>query len=552
MANDQVTEPTAGRAVSRRGFLGAAGAAGVAGGVLGLVGPAAMGDVLSSATGVAGAATKPKTGGTLTWSVSSDTTTLDPAFATLGSGGPTTGLESMCIYDSLALLNAKTLTVAPKVLQSLTVDSTGSTWTLTLRSGVLFSDGTTLDASAIKAHWDRIQLPATASTLRSVLAGWNYVVTSPTVLTVTLPQPQGNFPENMTLQYGAIPSPAAVTKYGKLYGTGAGYVVGAGAFTVQAWVTGNSYALSKNPNYYISGQPYVDQIDIQVITNEAVNLEAMLSNTVDIGYFSSPDVNTNTLIHEGYQNVSASFPSAYGVQYNFSKAPFNDLRVRQALLLATNPAVANAKATDSAAVTAGGTWYPQGSPFYDPSVKQKSNNLAAAQKLLNAYIAEKGAIPAQQLTVYNTSFGVALATALIQQWSQLKGLSITANVVSTTQAILLYATGNYSIAASLIPGYLWPADAYVQLYTGGTANIFHYSNPKMDALLTSTRGASTLAARKTGVNQIAQILVDDAAFIRIYYANYHQFAQKNVGGLSTFIFGTGGAWPVPSTVYLTS
>jgi peptide/nickel transport system substrate-binding protein len=556
MVDHEVTEVAqSGRQVSRRGFLGVAGAGVVGGSALGLLGSSVVADFVGGGASAAGAATKIPTGGTLRYSISSDATILDPASATLGVGQPTSGMPAACLYDTLALLNSKSLVVVPRQLTSLTVDATGAIWTLKLRPNLTFTDGTAFDASAIKAEWDRIALPATASTLRTTLTGWTYVVTDPQTLTVTLPSPQGNFPENMTLNLGAIPSPAAVAKYGKLYGSGPGYVVGAGPFTLTAWVPGNSYTLTKNPNYYIAGQPYLDAISIQVITNEAVNLEAMLSKTVDVGYFSGPDVNTHTLLNEGYQNASATFPATYGVQFNFSKAPFSDPRLRQALLLATDCSDANLKSTGGYAQVASGpgsSWYPKGSPFYDPSVKQVTNNLKAAQKLVNAYIAEKGAIPAQGIVIPNVSYLVALGTALTQQWAKLTGLTITTNVVSTTQAILLYAQGNFGLAVTLVPGYLWPADAYTALYTGQAANITHYSNPKMDALLTSVRGASTLSARKTGVNQIAQILVSDFAYVRIYYSDYHNFAQSNVGGLNTFVWGTGGAWPLPSSLYLKS
>jgi hypothetical protein len=72
----------------------------------------------------------------------------------------------------------------------------------------------------------------------------------------------------------------------------------------------------------------------------------------------------------------------------------------------------------------------------------------------------------------------------------------------------------------------------------------------MDSALTATRSASTTSQRKTGLNQIAQILANDAAYLRVYYGSFYNFAQKSVGGLSTAPFGT-AANPMPSTLYLT-
>jgi peptide/nickel transport system substrate-binding protein len=541
--------------LSRRGFLGVAGAGGLVGGTLGVLGPGLGAKLVASSSAEAAEATKPKLGGSLTWCVTSDTTTLDPASGSFGIGNiNASALTAQCVYDTLTIMNPHTYVVSPRQLQSLTVDATGATWTLKLHSGITFTDGTPLDASAIKAFWDRIALPATASTLRTTIAGWNYTVADAQTLTLQVPAPLGNVPELLTMNLGAIPSPTAVAKFGKLYGSGVGYVVGAGAFTLTTWVTGNSYTLTKNPNFFMAGQPYLDQIEIQVIANEAVALEAVLSKTVDVGDFSSPDVNTHTLEHEGYPvNSSGVQPQAYGAYFNFAKAPFNDLRIRQALILATNCADVNLKATGGYAEVAGGpgvAWYPKGSPFYDASVKQSTNNLKSAQKLINSYIAEKGPIPSQAMVVPNTSFLIALGTALVQGWTKLEGITITSNVVSTTQAVLLYSQGNFTLAVTLTPGYLWPADAYTALYSTSTANLTHYSNPKMDATLTATRGATTIAQRKTGLNQIAQLLVNDAAYLRIYYQNWFQFYQKTgVGGMPTMPF-TQSAWGMPSTLYV--
>jgi peptide/nickel transport system substrate-binding protein len=531
--------------LSRRSFLGVASAAGIAAGAAAAVGPVWLGPAPLEADA---ATSKPTLGGTLAWAQSADFNLLglDPA---IGSG--VVGVQGMALYDALAVQNTANLVVQPRIASSMTVDSSGLVWTIKLHQNILFSDGTAYDASAIKALWDRVALPATASISRASIAGWTWVVTDPQTLTVTVPTPLGNFTELLAGALGSIPSPAAVAKSGKLFGSGPGYVVGAGPFTLKSWLPGNQMSLSKNPNYWVAGQPYLDAINIVIIPDNATKLEAMLSNTADIGYFSSADVNTKTLAHEGFQASVSTTANAYGVEFNPNRAPFNDVRVRRALVQAIDCVDTNLKATDGAAALANTSWYPKGSPFYDESVKQAPYNLKEAQKLIDAYISEKGAIPAQTLTVPNVSFLVALGTALVQGWSKLTGISVTANVITSSQATTLLSQGNFGVAATLTPAYLYPADAYPTYYSTSTSNVIHYSNPKMDAVLTSSRGYSSIPQRKTALNQIAQILINDAIYLRIYYVVFNNFAQKTVGGLKTLDFSTVG-FPMPQTLYLKS
>jgi peptide/nickel transport system substrate-binding protein len=541
------TSALARQGFTRRKFLGYAGA----GGAAGMLAP----DILEAIDGpVAGAAT-PVSGGTLNWRMSSEATTLDPAGNTLGVGGTTQGNVALARYDSLVTQNVKNSTYNYRTATSITTNSAQTVWTIKLRSGITFTDGTPYDANAINFHWNRIKNPATASLSVAIITGWTWAVVDAQTFQVTLPNPLGNFLETMAGTLGAIPSPTAVTKYGSLYGTSPATTVGAGPFTLTTWVHGTALTCTKNANYYMSGKPYLNTIIFTTLADNPTAVNGLLTNNFQIAYFSSSDASVVALTHAGFPVAQNLFVAAYGIQFQFAQAPYTDVRIRQALVLATNPVDANLKSTAGAAPLAGGkgtAFYPKNSPFYDASVSQKQNNLAAAQKLIDSYIAEKGAITGTQpLTCPTNSFLVNLGTALQQQWSKLTGITVQLAVTATSAAaILAYSKGQYGVAISLEPAWLYVQDAYAALYSTSPANISHYNNPKMDALITAGRGYQDVPHRKTYMNQMGQLLITDAAYGRIYFVVYSNFAQKTVGNLNTQQNMTAAMWPDVTSIYL--
>jgi peptide/nickel transport system substrate-binding protein len=534
--------------LTRRRFLGYAGASGAATAAV----PSLLDMVEGSAAGAA-----PVSGGTLNWRLSAEATTLDPAGNTLSVGLTSTGAVALALYDSLVTQNVKSSTYNYRTATSITANSAQTVWTIKLRSGITFTDGTPYDANAINFHWNRIKNPVTASATAAVIAGWSWTVVDAQTLQVTLPNPLGNFLQSMAMNLGAIPSPTAVTKYGSLFGTSPATTVGAGPFTLSNWVHGTALTCTKNPSYWQNGKPYLNTIVFTTLADNPTAVNGLLTSQFQLAFFSSSDASVVALTHAAFPVSQNQFVSAYGIYYQFAQAPYNDVRIRQALILATNPVDANLKSTAGAAPIAGGkgtAFYPKNSPFFDASVNQKMNNLAAAQKLINNYIAEKGPISGtQQLICPTNSFLVNLGTALQQQWSKLSGITIQLSVAATSAAaILAYSKGQFGVAITLDPAWLYVQDAYAALYSTSPANVTHYNNPKMDALITAGRGYQDIAHRKSYMNQMGQLLYNDAAYGRIYFVVYSNFAQHSVGNLSTANNFTAAMWPDPTNIYVSS
>src|SRR5580704_12035661 len=88
---------------------------------------------------------KPKRGGSVIFGIDTEEGGFDPTSARWDEGG---FLYGRCIFDPIAIVNSAGK-VEPFLAQSITPNADYTAWTITLRPGIVFHDGTPLDASAL-------------------------------------------------------------------------------------------------------------------------------------------------------------------------------------------------------------------------------------------------------------------------------------------------------------------------------------------------------------------------------------------------------------------
>jgi hypothetical protein len=103
----------------------------------------------------ADASEEPVPGGTLTFGTGSEPTGFDPKFALV----PSSYVQLQAVYDVLISIDPRTEKVIPRIAESVVPNEAETVWTVKLRRGVTFSDGTPLDAAAVKAHLGPPQRP---------------------------------------------------------------------------------------------------------------------------------------------------------------------------------------------------------------------------------------------------------------------------------------------------------------------------------------------------------------------------------------------------------
>ncbi|GAA4542413.1 ABC transporter substrate-binding protein [Pseudonocardia xishanensis] len=244
--------------------------------------------------------------------------------------------------DSLTDQDPRSGELKPWLATSWTTSPDATSYTFTLREGVTFSDGTPLDANAVKANFDRVpQLGVRGTLPKGYLAGYaGTTVESPTRFTVSFTQPNVQFLQGTSTHSLGILAPASVSKSDDERCAG---VVGSGPFTLQSYTQNASITLAKRPGYTWGsslwaheGEAYLDSVEFRIVPESGVRTGSLQSGEVDlIGSIGQQD--EAPLTGAGAQLLARSNPGiTFGIGLNQSKPVANDPAVRQALSLAIN------------------------------------------------------------------------------------------------------------------------------------------------------------------------------------------------------------------------
>ncbi len=190
----------------------------------------------------------------------------------------------------------------PRLATSMDTSEDGLTWTLHLRQGVKFSDGTDFNADAVKLTWDRILDPKMRVPLRfSLSMVKECVIIDDHTVALKLKYPFAPLGPTLSMSLASPISPAAIKKYGEDVRQ---HPVGAGPYVLQEWVKGDRVVMVRNENYW-GEKPTVAKIIWKVVP-EAATREAMLrAGQIHICYKPLP---SNVAALQADPNVTVEMP----------------------------------------------------------------------------------------------------------------------------------------------------------------------------------------------------------------------------------------------------
>ncbi|MDI2129288.1 ABC transporter substrate-binding protein [Yinghuangia seranimata] len=451
-----------------------------------------------------GAPTGPaKSGGTITMLAVQDSASLDPFRTSYVAVADEPRMAAL--YDPMFYIDPKTHKVTPHLGESLTTADNGTTWTLKLKQGVQFSDGTPFDAAAVKANYDAHLNPATKSVHLGTVATFKTEVTDPLTLTLT-PQgaPNPNLDRAIATELTYIEAPSALAKGPDEYGS---HPVGAGPFMLKNWVRGNAQEFVKNPNYWQKdkGLPKLDGFTIKNVPDIKQQYNSVKSGTADL--FVSSDQN---LLNQAAKELHVNeFKTDGGqmVQFNLAKPPFNDPRARRAIALALDPADIP-KTLNNGYIPAKG-FFNQSGPFADPAVTQPAQNKAEAQSLFDQLAAEGKKVDFKYLVPQNPS-SVAVAEWMQSQLKSFNNVSMSIDSVEIGQYIVKYAIQR-DFQAMLFQQWVVDPEPVVfgALFSKSFLNFIGWNNPQADAALAAGRASTDPAVRKQAYSDLQKALVSD-------------------------------------------
>ncbi|MBT5871957.1 MAG: glutathione ABC transporter substrate-binding protein [Candidatus Latescibacteria bacterium] len=263
-------------------------------------------------------------GDTLVFAIHNEPDRLDPPNQT----DNTTEDVVRHIYNNLVEFD-EDLNHIPGLATSWRVSEDGLTWTFELREGVSFHDGTPFNAEAVKYTLDRMmdtENPTRRTSLYEPFIERVEVVDEYTVAMIS-EKPFGPMLGHMAHAAGAIISPTAHQKFGKDFGRNP---VGTGAYRFVSWTAGDRVVLERNETYW-GKRPAIRRIEFMTVPETSSRMIMLENREAHVALNIEPN-DVETL--KAHPEVEVSNRPANGWYYigmNNQKAPYSDIRFRQAL-----------------------------------------------------------------------------------------------------------------------------------------------------------------------------------------------------------------------------
>lgn len=414
-------------------------------------------------------------------------------------GSVTDGPIGDAIYDPL-LQYSPSNQPEPWLATSLTTKN-DQVWTMQLRQGVKFQDGTPFNAAAVVFNLDQQTNPANhsfqlaaAENIASVKA------TGPYTVVINLKFPWPAFPESLEGPLGYMASPTAVQKEGTSYNQ---HPVGTGPFDFVQWVPGDHVTVTRNPNYWIKGEPYLNQIIFKTDANSQTRLSSVETGEAQVDQTIDPTELTPAKQHGLSYSVAAN--SGNSVEMNTQEAPFNNANMRLAIRYATDLNALNKIVYNGLAYPVWSAWIPPSSPYYDKNVKQPGYDPAKAKAIVKAYAAKNGPVNITY-SCYTDPAHLKEEQALQQMWKAV-GFNVTLNITDQNTLVINMLEGHFQIGCLALGSGLDPDSAYYSaLYSTSPSNYTHFVNPTMDAALTKGRESTSQAARQQAYDVVQALI----------------------------------------------
>jgi peptide/nickel transport system substrate-binding protein len=429
--------------------------------------------------------------------------------------------------------------IVPDLATGYSFSPDGKTLTINLRQGVKFTDGTPFNAQAVYTNWMRdlgttgikngfnspwpiaeLPAPKTAPPGTSEPPAAGVVqVTGPYTIVLHFTAPDGAAIDQLFDNIETwIASPTALQKEGASFGQNP---VGAGPFVVASNVPNSELVAKKNPGYWQTGYPLLNQITFKTVGSDEAAYEALLANEGQVyENMSTNQVITESQAHFTVENNLGTSP--YDLQLNTAVPPFNNPKAREALYAATNFApilqhlFGGRGQTTEGFTGPGGICYEQTVPGYqgyDPTL---------AKQLIQQTGLDKVTIQLGTISIQTAQDSMQ---ALATEWESL-GLHVKQSYWPLSGLIAAFeANGGKSWQAMVqTAGAYDPATGVGVLFRFGSHSPFSgVHDPKMDTLLSEAAGSTNLSTRCGFYNQA------EAYIAKNYYGPFFfNFSPPNV------------------------
>jgi len=467
--------------------------------------------------------------------------TMDPHL----SGDATSAEYVVEIYSGLMAYD-QDLNLIHDIAESHEVSDDGLVYTFNIREEAQFQDGKPIRAEDFKWSLERACEPATGSQTADTYLGdivgcraklqgeadevAGVQVIDDLTLELTIDEPKGFFPAKMTYPTAYVLDRENVESNPEWYFE----PNSSGPFILETYAPDEgAIILARNDNFYRDPKPILERViyvvggsvnpmtgyedDLSQLGLPGVSYHAIPIGIDDLSRATDPN---NSLSQEF---VSVDSLSVFYIGFNVSKPPFDDVNIRQALNLALDKRRMVRLVFQDTVPVANGIVPPTMPDYQNPDLSDYEYDPERALALVaESSYGDVSELPDITLSLSGAGGDVGpLTRAMIESYEANLGLEI-----SVEQSPWPEFLGDLNNPNSPFQMYQlgWIADypdpqnfLEVLFHSDSAQNHGHYSNPELDALLDQARGTQDTEERLALYRQAEQMILDDAAWIPLYF-----------------------------------
>ena len=397
-------------------------------------------------------------------------------------------------------------------------NGSSKTWIVKLRSGVQFHNGKTVTADDVIFSLNRILDPKDpkvgATSIGYIDAPGLKKIDS---LTVRIPLKFANaaFPDDIGQYFNGIVPVGYDPKN----------PVGTGAFKYQSFAPGQQSVFVKNPNYWQTGRPYVDQLTIIDFPDSTARVNALLGGQVD----AIDNLPTGQIAQiQGNSSLKVLIAQTGEWQpftMRVDSPPFNDVRVRQAFRLIVDRKQMVEQVLSGQGRIANDLYSPF-DPAYLNTVPQRAQDLEQAKSLLKQAGHEGLTV---QLTTADVFQGVVAAAQVFAQQATGAGVKVNVNKIDTGT----FYGANY-LKWTFAQDF-WATREYLPQVAQGSLpsspfNETHWADPAFIKLIGEARATVDDTKRKQILQEAQMLEYDKGGYIIPYFSNQIDAYSAKLGG----------------------
>ncbi len=428
-------------------------------------------------------------------------------------------LIGQSVYDTLAAYDVDGV-AQPYLAESFEHNDDYTQWTIKLREGVRFHNGDPLDAEAVDVRLEGHLASGLTAPAFSPVSSVEPV--DDLTVQVDMSSPWVVFPTALTGQTGVVPHPSIVQD-------GINDApIGTGPFVFAEWVPDSHWKGDKNTDYWREGMPYLDTIEFRPLHDSLARVDSQLTGDVDVIHTSGQsDLDTlQPSIDSGDMRIwtDTGENEEGSVLLNQSRPPFDDVRLRRALALASDQEGYDEIINEGLSEIATGPFTPS-NPFA-VETDYPTYDLEEAQRLVEEVKAEGGSVA---FTLSNTPNAYdRQQSEYLQQMYEAAGFEVELEFVEFAQFIALAIGGNFDALAWRQFSSPDPDGDYQWWHSGSSLNFARLADDEIDAALERGRSEPDEQARREAYADLQHRMAEIVPYVWFNHVQWYIVADESV------------------------